>query len=341
MSLMLTKLSRRKFTTGLVAASGMLLASPRIRAAEFELRQFHNQPVDSPLDKWLTQMWDAVKTETRGRVQVQVFPDNNKVAGGDPAVLNMIASGELDFFTLNGGSIGNLVPSANVQGVLFSFRSSEQVFEALDGDLGDYLREEMKAKDIYAVPKGCFDNGMHQITCNTHPIRTVDDLQGLKIRTPDAPIYVEAWKAMGAAPVVVNFNKLYETLKSGTAEAQTNPLAVAEVLKLYEIQKYVSLTNHGWSGFNLLANWKLWQRFPADVQEIIGRNTVKYARLQRAELAALNTELRTKLATQGMIFNDADTSSFRPRLSSYYAHWKSTAGERAWSLLEKHVGKLA
>jgi tripartite ATP-independent transporter DctP family solute receptor len=270
-----------------------------------------------------------------------VFPDNNKIAGGDPAVLNMLAGGELDFFTLNGGSIGNLVPAANVQGVLFSFRSSGQVFEALDGDLGDYLREEMKTKGIYAVPKGCFDNGMHQITCSTHPIRSVDDLQGLKIRTPDAPIYVEAWKAMGASPVVVNFNKLYETLKSGAAEAQTNPLAVAEVLKLYEVQKYVSLTNHGWSGFNQLANWKLWQRFPADVQEIIRRNTEKYARLQRAELAALNTELRTRLATQGMTFNDADTSSFRPRLAGYYTHWKSTAGERAWSLLEKHVGKLA
>ena len=215
-----------------------------------------------------------------------------------------------------------------------------QVFDSLDGDLGDYLREEMKAKGIYAVPKGCFDNGMHQITCSTRPIRTVEDLQGLKIRTPDAPIYVEAWKAMGASPVVANFNKLYETLKAGTAEAQTNPLAVAELLKLYEVQKYVSMTNHGWSGFNLLANWKLWQRIPADVQGIIERNAVKYVRQQRAELSALNTELRTKLATQGLTFNDADTSSFRPRLASYYAHWKETVGERAWTLLESHVGKL-
>jgi len=333
-------ISRRKFTRGMIAAGGALLITRRLGAAEFELRQFHNQPAGSPLDKWLTQMWDTVKAETNGRVQVATIPDNNKLAGGDPAALNMVASGELDFFTLNGGSIGNLVPATNVQGVLFAFRSTEQVFESLDGDLGDYLREEMKAKGIYAVPKGCFDNGMHQITCATRPIKTVDDLQGLKIRTPDAPIYTEAWKAMGAAPVVANFNKLYETLKSGAAEAQTNPLAVAEFLKLYEVQKYVSMTSHGWSGFNLLANWKLWQRFPADVQSVIERNTVKFVRQQRAELSALNAEFRTKLATQGMTFNDADTSSFRPRLSAYYAHWKEATGERAWSLLEGHVGKL-
>jgi tripartite ATP-independent transporter DctP family solute receptor len=337
---MFQDISRRKFTSGLIATSGMLLLTRRARAADFELRQFHNQPAGSPLDKWLTSMWDAIKTETNGRVQVQTFPDNNKLAGGDPAALNMVVSGELDFFTLNGGSIGNLVPASNVQGVLFAFRTPEQVFGALDGDLGDHLREEMKAKGIYAVPKGCFDNGMHEITCATHPIRSVDDLQGLKIRTPDAPIYIEAWKAMGASPVVANFNKLYETLKTGTAEAQTNPLAVAEFLKLYEVQKFVSMTNHGWSGFNLLANWKLWQRFPTDVQQIIERNVAKFVRRQREELGALNTEFRGKLATQGMTFNDADTSSFRPRLAAYYARWRATVGDRAWNLLEAHVGKL-
>jgi len=334
-------ISRRKFAGGLAAASGILLLGRRVRAADFELRQYHNQTVDSPLHKRLTELWDAVKTETNGRVQVQTFAENNQLPGGDPAALNMVVNGELDFFTLNGGSIGNLVPATNVQGILFAFRTPDQVFGALDGNLGDYLREEMKSKGLYAVPKGCFDNGFHQITCSTKPIRTVNDLQGLKIRTPDAPIYVEAWKALGASPVVANLNKLYETLKSGAAEAQTNPLATAEFLKLYEVQKYVSLTSHGWSGFNLLANRKLWERFPSDVQTIIERNAEKYVRLQRADHSALNAQLRVKLAEQGMTFNEADTSSFRARLSPYYARWKETVGDRAWSLLEAHVGTLA
>jgi len=334
------KISRRNFTRGALVAGGFMLVSRRASAADFELRQFHNQPDDSPLHKRLVEMWAAVKQETGGRIQVQTFPDNNKIAGGDPAALQMVVTGELDFFTLNGGSIGNLVPASNVQGLLFAYRSPEQIFEALDGDLGDYLRREMMAKGLYAVPRGCFDNGMHQITCSTRPIRTVDDLQGLKIRTPDAPIYIEAWKALGASPVVANINKLYETLKSGAAEAQTNPLAIAEFMKLYEVQKYVSMTSHGWSGFNLLASMKLWQRMPADLQQAIERNAMKYARLQRADNAAFNLEFRTKLAQQGMIFNEADTSSFRGKLTSYYARWKDTIGQQTWSLLEAHVGKL-
>ena len=335
------KISRRTFTRGALLAGGWVLVSRRSAAADFELRQFHNQPDDSPLHKRLVEMWAAVKEETGGRVQVQTFADNNHIPGGDPAALQMVVSGELDFFTLNGGSIGNLVPASNVQGLLFAFHTPGQVFDALDGDLGDYLRQEMSAKGLYAVPKGCFDNGFHQITCSTKPIRSVDDLQGLKIRTPDAPIYIEAWKALGAAPVVANINKLYETLKSGAAEAQTNPLAIAEFMKLYEVQKYVSMTSHGWSGFNLLASMKLWQRLPADLQQAIERNAMKFARLQRADNAALNVEFRTKLAQQGMIFNDADTSSFRGKLSPYYARWKDTIGQRAWELLEAHVGKLS
>jgi TRAP-type transport system periplasmic protein len=338
---MTRRISRRSFTRGVLAAGATLLVSNRSAAADFELRQFHNQPADSPLHKRLVELWAAVKEETRGRVQVQTFPENNKIPGGDPAALQMVVNGELDFFTLNGGSIGNLVPASNVQGLLFAFHTPEQVFGALDGDLGDYLREEMKLKGLYAVPRGCFDNGFHQITCTTKPVRSVDDLQGLRIRTPDAPIYVEAWKALGATPVVANINKLYETLKSGAAEAQTNPLAIAEFMKLYELQKYVSLTNHGWSGFNLLASMKVWTRLPADLQQVIERNAAKYVRLQRADNAALNVEFRTKLAEQGMIFNEADTSSFRGRLAPYYARWKSTVGPKAWSLLEKHVGNLA
>jgi TRAP-type transport system periplasmic protein len=333
-------ITRRRFTLGVLATGGMMLTSRGARAAEFNLRQFYNQTADSPLHKRLVEMWTAVKDETHGRVQVQTFADNNQIPGGDPAALDMVVSGDLDFFTLNGGSIGNLVPASNVQGLLFAFRTPAQVFGALDGDLGNYLREEIKTKGIYAVPRGCFDNGFHQITCATRPIRTVDDLQGLKIRTPDAPIYVEAWKALGAAPVVANLNKLYETLKNGTAEAQTNPLATAELLKLYEVQKYVSLTSHGWSGFNLLANLKLWERFPSDVQRVIERNATKFVRLQRADNNTLNTDLRAKLTQQGMTFNEADTSSFRARLAPYYVRWKETIGAKAWGLLEAHVGKL-
>jgi len=120
-------ISRRHFTLGVLAAGGTMLATARAQQRTSSCASFHNQPSDSPLHKRLSEMWAAVKEETGGRVQVQTFSDNNQIPGGDPAALNMVVSGELDFFTLNGGSIGNLVPASNVQGILFAFRTPAQV----------------------------------------------------------------------------------------------------------------------------------------------------------------------------------------------------------------------
>ena len=223
-----SSLSRRRFTQGLAAAGSLVLVGARASAADFALRQFHNQPADTPLHKRLVEMWAAVKAETKGRVDVQTFPDNNQIAGGDPEALKMLISGDLDFFTLNGGLIGTVGSGSERPG--YSFRLSQRTasLRALDGDLGDYLREEMKAKGIYAPPKAAFENGFRQISCSVRPINTAADLEGLKMRSPDSPIYMECWQALGAKPIAINFNKLYDALKNHTADAQDNPLNVVD-----------------------------------------------------------------------------------------------------------------
>jgi tripartite ATP-independent transporter DctP family solute receptor len=335
-----SKWTRREFTQGLMAAGGILLTGAKPEAT-FSLRQYHNQPEESPLHKRLVQMWAAVKTETGGNVEVQIFPENNHFKEGDPDPLAMLLRGDLDFYTNSGNGLASLVPAANIQATPFAFRTPEQVYSAMDGDLGEYLRQELMAKGLYFIPTGSFENGFHQITCSSRPIRTADDMKGLKIRAPGSAIYLEFWKALGAVPVSMNINSLYAGLKAGTAEAQEDPLDVIELFKLYEVQKNVSMTNHSWSGYNLLANLKLWQRLPEDIQGTIRRNAEKFVRLQRTDTDGLNNTLRAELIKQGMMFNETDIASFRGRLGPFYEHWKESVGEKAWNLLEAHVGKLS
>lgn len=323
---------------GVAAAGSMLLAARRAGAAEFAIRQVHNQPTDSPLHKRLVQMWDAVKGETHGRVQAEIFPGDSPLNDG---AVDRLVGGEIEFCTMAGNGLAGIAPAANVQATPFAFHTRAQVFKAIDGDLGDYLRDELKAKGLYLLPRGCFENGFHQITCATKPIRTADDLRGLKIRVPGTAIYLEFWKTLGALPMGMPISKMHDALKAGVVEAQEDPLDVAELFHLYEVQKYMSITNHGWSGYNQTANLKFWQGLPAGIQETIERNTVKFVRLQRADTASLNGELRARLTQQGMIFNDADVASFRAKLGPFYPRWKQSIGDRAWSLLEAHVGKLA
>ena len=333
-------MTRRRFTAGLVAAGGILLVGRRARAAEFELRHYHSQGVRSSLHKRLVEMWQAVETETGGRVHVQTFPEFNQLPGNSPEAIAMGLRGELDFVSVMGGVMGSLVPAAEIQQVPFTFKTQEQVYAALDGDLGEYLRRELIAKNIHAVPRGCFENGFRHISCATRPIRTAADLQGLKMRVPNSEISEDLFRSFGAIPIVVNSNRMYEGLKSGTVEAQENPLSIVEEFKLYEVQKYVSLTRHMWSGFNMLAGLQLWQRLPGGVQEAIERNVAKYSRLQRAENQTRNAGMQPRLVQRGMVFNEVDVNSLRAPLGAFYARWRGKVGQRAWTLLEGHVGKI-
>src|SRR5258708_5716013 len=172
------------------------------------------------------------------------------------------------------------------------------------------------------------------------PILTAEDLRGMRMRVPDGQMFRDVFTSLEAIPVTVNIRELYEALKNRKVDAQENPLVITEVNKLYEVTKYVSTTNHMWSGFNLLANLKFWDSLSPDIKDIVERNVKKYVAMQRAYTDGLNRELETKLAARGMVFNVADVSTFRAKLGGgFYQRWKSEFGPSAWSLLESEVGK--
>jgi len=332
-------LSRRTFLT--TTAAGSLTVFVRAQQAEFTFSQYHNQAPDSPHHKRLLEMWAAVRQETGGRVDTQVFPENNKNPGSDPAVLKLLVAGEVQFFTLMGGILSNVVPAANIQQVPFAFSTAAQAHKAMDGPLGAYLREEIAAKGLVGFPVGAFDNGMRQFGLRTKAIRTPEDLAGLKVRVPDGKLFDDLVRTFGAEPVTVNSSGIYGALKAGTVDAQENPLAYMYLFKHYEVMKFISMTNHMWSGFNMLAHQATWNRLPADVRGIIERNVTKAARLQRQDQQVANDGARQSLAAQGIAFNDVGVAAFRRPLAGFYGSWKKTLGTKAWSLLEAEVGTLA
>ena len=330
-------LTRRAFVTG--AAFGSLTVFARAqRAPQFTFTQYHNQIAESSLHKRLTQMWAEIARETGGRVKTQVFPMNNNIAGSDPGALKLLVAGEIQFFTLMGGILGTVVPVAEVQQVPFAFRSAPHAHQAIDGALGAYVRTEMAAKGIHGFQVGGFDNGMRQITAVTKPVVVPADLMGMKMRVPAGQMVADCFKAFGAEPVTINSNAIYEALKTGKADAQENPLALVDLFKLDEVVKFVSMTNHMWSGFNQMAHLPTWEKLPAEIKTTIDRNITQFVRLQRQDQEAANTRMRGDLARRGLVFNDVDAVPFRRALSGFYASWKKTLGTRCWDLLEKAAG---
>ncbi len=331
-------LSRKRFSAGVAAtlASVNVLRLPA-KAAEFQYKYASNISIDHPLNVRMIQMWNAVKRETGGAVEVTVFPNNQ--LGGDTAMLTQLRSGALQFFTLDGGILQSVVPVAAIQAVGFAFKDSAQAFSAFDGALGAYVRKEIEAKGLVAFPK-MWANGMRQVTSSTHPIKTADDLANFRIRTPAGALWVDLFKSLGASPTPINFSEVYTALQNHTVDGEENPFAVIAAARLFEVQKYLSVTNHMWSAFWLLANPDAWKALPASAQAVIERNAAKYALLQRADTQQRNDSLADKLQRSGMQLNVADTSGFRARLGDFYKRWHATFGDTAWDLLEKTSGKL-
>src|SRR3984893_14734517 len=283
--------TRRSILSGAVAAGTTLIVRPTL-AAEYRFSQYHNQAASGPLHKNLTAMWQAVAAETNGRVETTVYPENNKLPGGDPDALKMLIAGEIQFFTLMGGIIGTVVPVAEAQQLPFAFKSAADAHKAIDGPLGAYIGEEMAAKGMYLFPVAGFDNGMRQVASIPRPVVAPEDFAEMKIRVPPGQMMIDTFGAFGAQPVTTSANQIYDALKVGKVDAQENPLGILEGFMLYELVKYVSLTNHMWSGFNAMAHAATWQALPDDIKDVIERNFTKYVRQQRQDQAALNASLR-------------------------------------------------
>lgn len=312
----------------------------RAQSAEFSYKYANNLPDTHPLNVRAKEMAAAIKSETGGKFDLQIFPNNQ--LGSDTDMLSQIRSGGVEFFTLSGLILSTLVPAASINGIGFAFPDYDTVWKAMDGDLGAHVRGEIKKAGLEVMDK-IWDNGFRQTTSSTKPITSPDDFKGFKIRVPVSPLWTSMFKAFDAAPASINFAEVYSALQTKIVEGQENPLAIISTAKLYEVQKYCSLTNHMWDGFWFLANRRAWEKLPQDVRTIVAKNINAAAVKEREDTAKLNASLQQELAAKGLTFNQPAVAPFRDKLraAGFYAEWKGKYGEQAWDLLEKAVGKLS
>jgi tripartite ATP-independent transporter DctP family solute receptor len=258
-------------------------------------------------------------------------------------MFSQLRSGALECFTLSGVNVlSMLIPSASISGIGFAFKDYPTVWTALDGKLGAHLRTQIN-KSGFVVMDKIWDNGFRQITTSTKPITEPADLRGLKIRVPVSALWTSLFKSLGAAPTGINFAEVYSALQTKVVDGQENPPAIISAAKLYEVQKYCSLTNHMWDGWWFLVNRRAWSQVPPDIQETVSRIINATALAEREDVARQNEALLGDLAAKGLVFNDVDPAPFRETLrkSGFYVEWKNKFGEEAWALLEEATGKLA
>jgi TRAP-type C4-dicarboxylate transport system substrate-binding protein len=298
----------------------------------------HDMRAENPLHLRLVQMWNAVRDETGGRIEMEMMPWGS--AGPSKVSLDKLLNGEIHFHPISGMPLSTIVPVAAMEGFPFAYESEAEVCRIFDGPFGDYLRKQIAAKGMHIFPH-IWPQGHNQITSSTKPIRTAADLDGFKLRTAQVPYKVDLFKSLGCDPQQIYYQAVYDNLKAGIASGQETPYLYVEMDGFVEVQKYLSVTNHRIGSFWLAAHQGSWDALPRDVQESITRNARKYVMLFRQDMVRANAEAAERLKSR-LIFTTADTSSFIERLkaSGWYRRWRKEFGETAWTLLERERGRL-
>lgn len=305
-------------------------------AARFHYRLGANQPAHSPTARRMAEMADAINAETTGTFRLDVYPESR--LGPDPQMFADLRAGKLEFY-VSGALLGGVSPTSALPMLPYAFKDSTAVFRVLDGEIGDIIRGELESNGIHAF-RHSMQNGFHHITNDVRPIHTAADFAGLKIRSPGGEIAADFFRALGAEAGMVPFSGMYDALKAKRFDGQSDPHGVVLSLRLHEVQRYLSLTGHWWSGFTLLANATTWQALPTEIRTIIERNAGKYALLQRADTEAINAAGAEALAREGMQVNTTDSNSIRARLGDFYVRWRARFDPAVWRLLEAETGAI-
>src|SRR5215469_12580919 len=337
-------LTRRTLLSRAGIAAAATVAAPAIMhwpayAAEFTYKCGTALPDGHPLVIRGREAASKIKQESGGRLDITFY--TNSVLGQDTAMISQTIAGALEMYCLPIDLLAPKNQACGIFGVGFAFDGYAHAWEAMDGELGNYLRDIAKGIGFHCVEKTP-DHGFRQITMKAKPINAPDELKGVKIRLPVAPYLIALFQALGASPTPINFGEVYSALQTGLVDGQENPLILIDTAKLYEVQKYCSMTNHIWVGLHIAFNNDAWGRLPADLQGLCHKHFSEAALAERDDWQVMDKTEIDKMTKAGLAFNEPDTRPFQEVLkkSGFYPDCKQQMGDEAWALLEKYTGAL-
>jgi tripartite ATP-independent transporter DctP family solute receptor len=298
-------------------------AAPMTAAAQQTLRLGHNISTSSPYHLAAEHFARLVQERTEGRLRIQVFPAG--ALGNERDMIEGAQLGTIDMVVTSSAAAGPFVPALRILDVPFLFRDPAHARGVLDGPLGAELLAAMPARNLIGLAWG--DIGFRHISANK-PIRTLDDLRGLKLRSQNNPIHLSAYRALGMAPTVIGFNELYAALQTGVVDANEQPVSIHVASRFYEVQRHLTLTGHLVASALFVASPASFNRLPAATQEILrvaARESTPVMRraADEQDAAGLGT-----LRERGMTIQESfDREAFLRALQPAYTEFGRELGE--------------
>ena len=276
-----------------------------LHAADITLKLGHIANEENSWHKASLKFAEEVKTLTNGTVEVKVFPNDS--LGKEMDLINGMQLGTADM-TITGESLQNWAPKAALLAIPYAFKNMAEMDKAVNGPLGEEIKKQIieKAK---VIPLAYFARGPRNLTSNK-PIKTVDDVKGLKMRVPNVPVFMQFWRGVGAQPTPMAFGEVFTSLQTGVIDAQENPLALIKSASFFEVQKYVNRTEHVRSWIYLAIGEKSFNKLNADQKKAVQEAAQRAQVYERTLMLADEQKLESELKAKGMVFVDTDQASF-------------------------------
>ncbi len=266
---------------------------------------------------------ELVEERSNGRFVFDI--QHSASLGSESSIIQQVQMGTVDVAVITTGPVGNISKLANALSLPFLFKSNEQADEILDGPLGQEILDSLSAFGLKGLAFS--ENGFRNLTNNKIEVHTVADVEGLKIRTMEAPLQVKIWRMLGANPTPMAW-PINTELAQGTIDGQENPLWVIDKYKIFEVQKYMSMTRHVYSSHIDMMNLKTFENLSSADQDMFVSSMREAAAYQRALNRDSNAEYMSNIVANGMIVDETpDVASFRGMVSDIYEDSKKDIGE--------------
>ena len=289
----------------ILAGAAAIIMSNSAIAAEMTLKLGHLANEQNAWHKAAVKFGEDLSTLTDGRIEVQVFP--NETLGKEIDLINGMQLGAVDM-TITGESLQNWAPKAALLAVPYAYKTLEDMDAVASGEIGDQIEQQIIEK-ARIRPIAYFARGPRNLTSN-RAIKSPDDLDGLKMRVPNVPLFVDVWKSLGAQPTPMAFSEVFTSLQAGTIDAQENPLALIESASFDEVQKFVNKTEHVRSWIYLTISEIIWGKL-SDADKDAVMEAAKRAQAYERDLFAADEErLTEELQSKGMTFVEIDKEAF-------------------------------
>jgi len=259
---------------------------------------------EHPLGQGVNRFIQLVEQATGGKLKLKGFPATT--LGSETQMISATRGGTQEIVIPSSAPLVSMQKEFALFDLPFLFADERQADAVLDGPVGRSLLDKLANKDLIGL---CYwENGFRHITTSRRPVAKADDIRGLKLRTMQSTVYIDSFNALGANAVPMAFTEVYTALEQKAIDGQENPIAIIHASKIYEVQKYLSLTRHAYAPYVVLAGKKFWDRLGPDQRAALSSACVEAGAYQRQLGRDLNVKLLTELKDRGMIVNEVPAS---------------------------------